>query len=138
MKDQIRYFPTMVQWVGFNTTSIDVTHSKRHEGESSYNLKKLFSLAFNNIVAFSDKPLRLTIKLGFTISILAFLLGIYYITLYLKGEIIQMGFTSIVLSIWFLAGIIISILGMIGYYVGKTFEKVKDRPNYIIDRTKNL
>lgn len=138
MGDQIRYFPTMIQWVGFNKSIVEVEHSQRAEGESSYNFKKLLVLAFNNIIAFSDKPLRLTVKFGLLISILSLIIGLYYLILYFTGEIIQLGFTSLILSIWFLSGTIIVILGIIGIYLGKTFEKVKNRPSYIVSKTLNL
>ena len=136
MNDHIRYFPTMSQWVGFTKTTLDVQHSSR-DGASSYTFRKLMQLAFNNMIAFSDKPLRLTVQLGSYISIISFLIGIYYLYLYLSGYIKVLGFTSIMISIWFLSGIIILILGIIGLYVGKIFEAVKDRPKYIISKIIN-
>ena len=138
MKDSIRYFPTLIQWVGFRNTAIDIEHDRRHAGKSSYSMAGLFRLAFNNIIAFSDKPLRLTIRLGFVISSLAFIAGISYLARYLSGAITVSGFTSLIISIWFLAGIVISILGLLGIYLGKVFDKVKDRPVFIIDKKINL
>jgi dolichol-phosphate mannosyltransferase len=138
MKDNIRYFPTLIQWVGFRNTAIDIEHDRRHAGKSSYSMAGLFRLAFNNIIAFSDKPLRLTIRLGFVISSLAFISGIFYLARYLSGAITVSGFTSLIISIWFLAGIVISILGLLGIYLGKVFDKVKDRPVFIIDKKINL
>ena len=138
MKDQIRYFPTMVQWVGFKKATLVVNHSEREEGKTSYTFKKLLTLAFNNIIAFSDKPLRITVKFGISISFLSFLVGLFYLIQYFRGEIFQLGFTSLILSIWFLAGTIIIILGIIGIYIGKTFEKAKDRPIHIVNNTINV
>ncbi len=138
MKDHIRYFPTMSQWVGFNKAYMEVKHSKRETGKSSYSFGKLFNLAFNNIIAFSDKPLRLTIKFGLVISLVSLFFGFYFIYKYLSGEIAIMGFTSLILSIWFLSGILIFILGIVGMYIGKTFEKVKGRPTYIIKEKINI
>lgn len=137
MRDHIRYFPTMSQWVGFKGTKVDVEHAQRAEGGSSYTWNKLFALAFNNIIAFSDKPLRLTIQVGLFISIMAFALAGYFLFKYLRGEILVLGYASLILSIWFLSGLIIFILGVIGLYIGKTFEKVKDRPVYLIDKELN-
>ena len=79
MKDQIRYFPTMLQWVGFQREYLDVVHDARAEGESSYSWKSLFALAFNNILAFSDKPLKLTVSFGFYISAISLGIGIFYL-----------------------------------------------------------
>ncbi len=138
MKDQIRFFPTMVQWVGFRKCYLPVKHSERKEGKSTYNLKSLFKLALDTIIAFSDKPLRLTVKIGFSIASISFLVGLVYLILYFAGKIKVLGFTSIFISIWFLAGIIITILGIIGLYLGKTFEKVKDRPVFIASEILNI
>lgn len=132
MKDNTRYFPTMVKWVGFHSTSIDVTHSKREEGETSYSLRKLFNLAIDVIVVFSDKPLKITVKLGFLISFVAILFASFYIYKYYNNEIEVMGWTTLTVSIWFLSGLIIFFLGIIGIYIGKVFDQVKGRPVYIV------
>ena len=138
MKDHVRYFPTMVQWVGFSSAKLNVDHDHRATGKSSYTWGKLIRLAFDNVIAFSDKLLKLTIRLGFIIALGALLVGIYYIYKYLVGDIVVLGFTSLIISIWFLSGLIIFILGIIGIYLGKTFDKVKDRPTYIIQEKINL
>jgi dolichol-phosphate mannosyltransferase len=137
MKDYIRYFPTMTQWVGFNKASIEVSHGERGEGESSYSWGTLIRLAFHNIIAFSDKVLHLTVSLGVLISGVSFLIGLYNIILYFRGDIEVLGFTSLIVSIWFLSGLIIFILGIIGVYLGKAFDQVKSRPVYIIDKVLN-
>lgn len=132
MKDQIRFFPTMVQWVGFRKYYLPVKHSERFEGKSSYNFKSLTRLALNSIIAFSDKPLRLTVKLGFSIALISFVVMLIYFIMYFTGAIKVLGFTSLIISFWFLSGIIIFILGFVGLYIGKVFEKVKDRPDFIV------
>ena len=134
MRESIRYFPTMVKWVGFRKITIEVEHSNREEGKSSYNFRKLINLATDIILAYSDKPIRLTIKLGFAISIISFFIAIYYFIKWLSGDIIVIGYTSLIVSIWLLSGFTISTLGVIGLYIGKTFEGVKERPIYIIDK----
>lgn len=138
MNDQIRFFPTMVQWVGFRKLYLPVNHAERFEGKTSYNLKGLLRLALNTILAFSDKPLRITAKAGFTIAVLSFIVGLVYFVLFLTGNIQVLGFTSLILSVWFLAGIIMMILGMLGLYVGKVFEKVKQRPTFIVSQSCNI
>lgn len=135
MNDQIRYFPTMLQWVGFDRVYLDVVHDARAEGESSYNWTSLFALAFNNILAFSDKPLKLTVRFGFYISVISLSIGVFYLIQYLLGEIDVLGFASLIISISFFSGMIIMILGIIGLYLGKVFEKVKGRPMYIISES---
>lgn len=135
MKDNLRYFPTMVHWVGFKSTSIAVTHSKRLRGKTSYSLRSLIHLSIDVMLAFSDKPLRLTVKLGFSIALLSIIYAIITLIKYFTGQIEILGWTSMIISIWFLSGVIITVLGIVGLYIGKIFEKVKNRPFYIIDET---
>lgn len=135
MRESIRFFPTMIKWVGFRQTKIEVAHSARQEGNSSYNLKRLFNLALDIILAFSDKPIRLVVKLGFLISFMAFVIATYFFIKWLTGGVVVLGYTSLIVSVWLLSGFIISTLGVIGLYVGKTFEGVKNRPIYIIEKT---
>lgn len=132
MREPMRSFPPMVFWVGFKYTAIDVVHADRFEGKSSYNLKKLLKLATDIALAYSDKPLRLTVKLGISISGFAFVLFLYYLYKYLAGKIEQPGYASLILSIWFLSGMIIFVLGIIGLYISKIFEGIKNRPLYVI------
>lgn len=131
--DKIKFFPLFVNWVGFKSVAIPIEHASRGEGESSYSFFKLLSLAFNVIVSFSDKPLRLFVGFGGIISVLSILIGVFYIVQYLLGNISEPGFTSLVLSIWFLSGVIISCIGVVGVYLGKVFNQTKDRPVFIID-----
>lgn len=138
MHDQIRFFPTMVQWVGFRKFYLPVEHASRFEGKSTYNYKGLFRLAMNTIMGFSDKPLRLTVKVGFFITILSVLVAIVYLGLYLSGRIQVEGFTTLILSLWFLSGFIMFILGILGLYIGRMFEKVKERPVYLIQDKCNI
>jgi dolichol-phosphate mannosyltransferase len=137
MGDNIRYFPAMVQWVGFRSTRVDVEHSPRKQGESTYNLRKLLRLAANSIISFSDKPLRLVAQGGLILSAISFIIGLYYLTGYLLGSIQIAGYASLIISIWLTAGINIFVLGLVGIYVGKAFEKIKGRPIYIIDEEIN-
>ncbi|HOU98029.1 MAG TPA: glycosyltransferase family 2 protein [Bacteroidales bacterium] len=137
MGDKIRVLPLMVRWVGFKSTSIDVIHENRECGKTSYSIKKLIHLALEIILSFSDKLLRITVKIGLFISFVSILFTIFTIIRYINGSISQLGYTSIIISIWFFSGLIIAILGMVGLYVGKTFEQTKDRPIYIIRSIKN-
>lgn len=131
--DYIKFFPLFVEFVGFKSTSIVVEHAPRESGTSSYSLAKLVSLAFNTIISFSNKPLKLFVKFGMIISLISFCVGIYYIYQALHHEIEVLGFTSIIVSIWFLSGIIITTIGVTGIYIGKIFDQTKNRPVYIID-----
>ena len=133
MKDYVKFFSLFINWIGFKSISIPIEHGEREEGKSTYSVGRLFKQAFNVIISFSDKPLRLFINFGLSISVLSFIVGIYYLYLALTGKIAQPGFSSLILSIWFLSGIIISCIGIVGVYLGKTFDQTKGRPTFIID-----
>jgi polyisoprenyl-phosphate glycosyltransferase len=132
--DHIKFFPLFVDFVGFKSTSIIVEHSAREIGETSYSISKLINLAFNSIISFSNKPLKMFVKFGLSISLLSLFVGIYYISEALNGKTEVLGYTSIIVSIWFLSGVIITTIGITGIYVGKIFDQTKARPVFIIDK----
>lgn len=132
MPESIRYFPTMVRWVGFKSATIDVAHALRPEGSSSYNWSRLLNLACDIALAYSDKPLKLAVKTGVLISATGFGFAVYTIVQALRGKIAVLGYPSLIVSIWVLAGLIILINGIVGLYVGKIFEGVKRRPAYLV------
>lgn len=138
MNDYNRYYPMMIQWVGFNKAKVDIKHAERDIGGSSYSFKKRISLALDAILVFSDKPLRLTIKFGVLVSILSILVAVMLIWIHFTSEKGVAGWTSLAVLLSFFSGIIISILGMVGLYVGKTYESVKCRPTYIVDKMENF
>jgi polyisoprenyl-phosphate glycosyltransferase len=133
ISDAIKLFPLFVKFVGYNFTAIVVEHASREEGKSSYSFAKLMSLAFNSIISFSNKPLKIFVKFGLFISIISFVFGIYNIYLAITDQIKVLGYSSIIVSIWFLSGVIITTIGVCGIYVGKIFDQTKDRPVFIID-----
>ncbi len=134
MRESIRYFPTMVKWVGFRQTTLDVFHAERGEGSSNYGFKRLFNLALDIMLAYSDKPIRLTVKLGLLIALTGFLFALYTLYKYLHGDIVVAGYASLIISLWMLAGFLLITLGVVGLYIGKTFEGVKNRPIYIVEK----
>lgn len=138
MQESIRVFPLMVSWVGFKSTVLPVAHAERNSGKSSYNLRKRINLALDIVLSYSDKPLRLTVKLGLLISLTSFIFTAYIIIRALRGGYAVLGYASIFSSIWFLSGLIISVLGVLGLYTGKIFQIVKARPLYIADEYLNF
>ena len=132
MREPIRFFPTLVHWVGFKKIKVPVQHNSSIESKSNYGIRNSLKLAFDVIISNSQKPLRITVIAGFTISVISFIVAlIYFLQAYFYGFKVS-GFASLIISIWFLSGIIIATLGIVGIYVGKTFEYVKNRPIYII------
>ncbi len=137
MNDYIKSFPLFANWVGFSTTVVEVEHAKRDSGKSTYTFPKLLSLAFNTVISFSNKPLKLFVKFGMIISLLSFLVGTFYIIESINHKIEVLGYASIIVSIWFLSGIIITIIGFTGIYIGKIFDQSKGRKSFIIDKIIN-
>jgi glycosyltransferase involved in cell wall biosynthesis len=133
LREPMRAFTPMVKWIGFNSTSINVEHAERLEGKTSYNWSKLINLGLDIALAYSDKPLKLTVKLGFLISFFSFIFAIVSIVRFYIGSITISGYTSLLASIWFLSGLLIFILGIVGLYISKIFEAVKARPLYVIE-----
>jgi glycosyltransferase involved in cell wall biosynthesis len=135
MGEQLRFFGGLVQWLGFPTASIEVEHAERFEGNSTYTFSKLWKLATETIIAYSDKPLRIGVRFGFGMAGLAFCYGMYILLhALLYGSPIP-GWNSLIVSLYFIGGIIIAMLGIIGIYLGKTFDESKKRPLYIVRRT---
>ena len=117
--------------LGFKTDSVYYKRSPRLKGESKYPLKKMISFAFNGITSFSDKPLTLILYLGFIAIFIALIAVIYSLVQHANGQTIQ-GWTSLFASIWFIGGVQLVSLGIIGQYVGKTFIESKKRPRYYV------
>lgn len=135
MREQLRFFGGLIDWMGFPVAYVDVEHDKRFEGRSSYTFRKLLNLAVNTIIAYSDKPLRLSIKIGFVMSFGSIVYGFAIIYKALFKGVSVSGWSSIIVSLYFLGGIIIAILGIMGIYIGRSFDESKRRPLYIVART---
>jgi dolichol-phosphate mannosyltransferase len=135
MRERSRFFGSLINWMGFPFTSIDVQHDERFAGDSSYTFGKLWRLGAETIIAYSDKPLRLAVRLGFFIATCAFLYGIYILFRALFHGSPVTGWSSLIVSIYFMGGVIVAILGILGIYLGKTYDETKCRPLYVINHT---
>lgn len=132
-QEESKYFPAIIPWVGFNHDTIGVRHDRRGSGKSSYSFKKLLRLASDVIVGFSDKPLRLIVKTGILFAGLAFLTAAYIFMAKLTGQIEVEGWTAIMVSLWFLGGLMLAALGINGLYVGRILAESKGRPTFVVD-----
>jgi dolichol-phosphate mannosyltransferase len=135
MREYFRFFGAMINWMGFNVFYLNIEHKSRNDGKSAYTLKKSIKLALNGVLSFSDKPLKLTIKFGILIVFFSSLYIFYKLANILLYGTSAIGWSSLIASIFFSTGIIVTILGMIGLYIGRIFEQVKQRPLYIIKQT---
>lgn len=135
--DISRGFGNMLHHLGFRHTAIDVTHAERMSGSSGYTILKLLTLAFENCISNSNKPLRIAVGLGLIMSTVSFLLALYNLIARLLGIIKVEGFTTTIFSIWFVGGLLLFVCGVIGLYIGKIYDQVKGRPYVVIRKVLN-
>jgi len=133
-----RSFVELIHTLGFKKTTVDVLHDHRLEGESSYDLKRLLILSYNSIISNSNRPLYLAVTLGLTMSLLSFLMALYNIVAKFYGLNEVVGYTSTIFSIWFVGGLQLFMMGILGLYIGKIFDQVKGRPVFIVSDTINI
>jgi len=134
IKERDQALILFIDWLGFKKSYIEIKHSERLHGKSSYSFNKLITLAISNIASQSNKPLIISIKFGFIMSILSFIYGLILIINRLFFNM-QLGWTSIMVSIFFTAGLILANMGILGLYLGKTFDEAKNRPLYFVSET---
>jgi dolichol-phosphate mannosyltransferase len=133
-----RSFVELIHTLGFKKTTVDVLHDHRLEGKSSYNLYRLLKLSYDSIISNSNRPLHLAVALGLIMSILSFLMAIYNIFAKFWGLNEVAGYTSTIFSIWFVGGLLLLMMGVLGLYIGKIFDQVKGRPVFIVSDTLNI
>ncbi len=135
LPERQRFMKGLYAWVGFNTVYLPFTAANRDTGESKFNYGSLFELALVGITSFSQRPLRLISRMGFVVSALAFLYGLYIVidTLIFGTDVA--GWATVAAGIMFSTGIQLVCIGVIGEYVGRLYEEVKQRPLYLIDET---
>lgn len=138
MREQSPSIGAQIQWLGFRTVYVDVQHRDRRAGRSTYDVRRLFRLAVSTAIAFSNKPLRLSIGLGLSIASLAALASIWVATRALFSGIPVEGWASLMVSIWFIGGIVIANLGVLGIYLGRVYDEAKGRPTYVVAERLNL
>ena len=131
-KETNLYLRGMMPLIGYKTDSVYYERKERVAGESKYPLKKMLALAFNGISSFSIKPISLITTAGAVIILLCILAAIYALFSYCTGHVVE-GWTSLILSIWFLGGVQLLSVGLIGQYIGKIYIEVKQRPRYNVE-----
>jgi len=124
----------MVRLLGYKTAEVYYDRKERFAGESKYPLTKMLNFAVDGITSFSIQPLRLIATFGFIVTVLSIVAAVYALVSYLCGSAVA-GWTSMLISIWFIGGAILLSLGVIGEYIGKIYKEVKRRPRYHIEKT---
>lgn len=135
---QARAFGQILDIVGFKRGYIDVEQDASVRGESSYTLVKLLIHSFRIIITSTNKPLRMAVGLGFGMAALSFVLALYNVIAKLVGIIMIDGYTTTVFSIWFVGGLLLSVIGVLGLYIGAIFDQVKGHPLFVVKEEVNF
>ena len=129
---QARSFGSVIGVLGFHIGYVDVEQAESARGGSSYTLRKLLKHSFNIIISNTNRPLRMTIGLGFGMAVVSFLLALYDVIAKWIGIIEVPGYTTTMFSIWFVGGLLLFVMGVLGLYIGKIFDQVKGLPLFVV------
>lgn len=137
MRESSRSFGVQIHWLGFETAYIDMKHSARLEGKSSYTFRKLAALALEMIISYSKKPLQISVGIGLVIFLISLCVSAYILIRKIFWAIPIDGWTSLMISVWFLGGMIVANMGVVGLYIGKIYDETRLRPIYVISHRLN-
>lgn len=132
-REDHRFFPAAVQWAGFRRSDLPTMHRARSHGRSNYSLRKLGDLAISIIISFSDKPLRVIALSGLVLSTAMLLMAFAFVLMWFAGYVSVAGYASLIVSIWFVSGLLLFAIGVCGLYIGQVMRDAKGRPNVIYD-----
>ena len=134
LPERITFFRALSSWVGFTTERVEFDVQPRAAGKSKFSMKSLFRFAVNNITSFTNLPIHLITWVGVLFGVLALILGIQTLVKYFCGTAAE-GFSTVILLILITGACVMVGIGVIGYYLSKIYEEIKQRPRYIISRT---
>lgn len=132
-KERNLFLRGIIPMIGFKTGCVYYERKERMAGESKYPVRKMMSFAFDGITSFSTKPMTFIMDIGLIMIVIALLAAIYSLHSYLVGDVVR-GWTTLILSLWFIGGMLMFSLGLVGQYIGKIYLEVKERPRYIIEK----
>ena len=133
LPERITFFRALSSWVGFTTERVEFDVQPRAAGKSKFSMKSLFRFAINNITSFTDLPIRIITWVGVIFGIMALVLGIQTLVKYFCGQAAE-GFSTVILLILITGACVMLGVGIIGCYLSKIYEEIKQRPRYIISR----
>jgi dolichol-phosphate mannosyltransferase len=136
--ENARFYGSTIKWLGFKRSFILADHGTRYSGKPSYTFKKRVKLALDIILSFSERPLKFAIALGLIMSTISIFLALWIVYGTFKWGYSVIGWSSGIVSILFSSGIILTVLGIIGIYLGRIFQEVKGRPLFVISESQNL
>jgi polyisoprenyl-phosphate glycosyltransferase len=132
MPEHHRYLRGMFAWVGYDQAGVHYTRDARHAGRTKFSMRKMLGFATDGIVSFSTVPLRLTLVLGFLVSLAAFVLAIFAVLAKITGAYTVPGWASITVGVALLGGVQLTVLGVMGEYIARIHDEVKQRPLYLM------
>jgi glycosyltransferase involved in cell wall biosynthesis len=132
MRENTRYLRGMFSWVGFRQTTVPYEYHYRFKGKPKYNLPRMMRLGVDGIASFSHVPLQIALHVGFFVAALSFLAGVSDITAKIAGGSTVPGWLSLAITVSFLGGMQLVILGIMGTYMGRMYDEVKNRPLYVV------
>jgi glycosyltransferase involved in cell wall biosynthesis len=135
MKEYDKYLRGQIAWLGFKSSFVDHERNERKFGTTNYPFRKMLRLAFNGITGFSDSPLKLATMLGFGVCGISFIIILYALYSYFFDHATVPGWASLIISVTFLGGVQLLSLGIIGEYISRIINNVRDRPLYVVDQT---
>lgn len=138
MPERLKFIRGMVAWVGFRQTAVYFERAKRMAGVTKFPLRRLLRFAVDGILSFSIKPLRLAIWLGFLVSMLAVVGILWVLAVRIFTDNWVAGWTALMIVMMFLGGVQLMALGLVGEYIGRIYNEVKQRPAYVLEMTINL
>jgi polyisoprenyl-phosphate glycosyltransferase len=138
MRERSRYVRGMFGWIGFRQTGVSYVRPGRFAGETKYPLRKMVRLALDGIISFSNLPLRFVLQFGFLVSIVSFVAGIAALYVKLSGAYAVPGWASLMVWVSFIGGVQLTVIGVIGEYIGRIYEEVKQRPLSLVKELKGF
>lgn len=139
LKEKNRFIRGLVAWLGFKQIGLEYEREARYSGSTKYTFKKMIRFAIDGLLSFSHKPLRIALNLGFISTFLAFsVLGYVLVASYLEPSSVIRGWTSLFVGILFLGGVQLICIGILGEYLARIYDEVKNRPTYIVSEKVNL
>lgn len=139
LREKNRFVRGLVSWVGFKQTAVEFERQERFSGETKYPLTKMIRMALNGIFSFSDKPLKIASVMGIVSSVVGFLMILWgFYSKFFMAETTIKGWTSVFVAVLFLGGVQLLTIGIIGEYIGRLYDEVKNRPLYIVKENVNF
>lgn len=132
LPERNRYLRGLRAWIGFRQTAVEFDRPPRAAGEPKYTFRKSLALAINGVVGFSKVPLRVASYLGLVVAAVSFALALFFVIQRLRGEDLLRGWTSTIVAVTFLGGVQMIAVGILGEYLSRIYDEVRQRPMFVV------